>query len=138
MAGRRLEKDSGDEILSDINVIPLVDISLVLLLIFMVTANYIMTSSFTVDIAQASHAQAGSKTDVVTISVTREGPVYLGNELVTAGELKTLMRDKYRNNPNIAVMLSADKNVNFKNVVSILDCLSELGITNLSIAATTE
>ena len=138
MAGRLFQKDSGDEILSDINVIPLVDISLVLLLIFMVTANYIMTSSFTVDIAQASHARVMQEPDIVTISVTREGPVYLGNELVTTSELKARMRDKHRNNPNITVMLSADKNVNFKEVVSILDCLSELGITNLNIAAASE
>ena len=86
MRGRGFQKDSGDEILSDINVIPLVDISLVLLLIFMVTANYIMTSSFSVDIAQATHAQAVQQADIIEISVTREGPVYLENELVTTGE----------------------------------------------------
>ncbi|MDD5045393.1 MAG: biopolymer transporter ExbD, partial [Candidatus Omnitrophica bacterium] len=57
MAGRAFQKDSGDEILSEINVIPLVDISLVLLIIFMVTANYIMTSSFVVDIPREQHAK---------------------------------------------------------------------------------
>jgi biopolymer transport protein ExbD len=138
MAGRSFQKDSGDEILSEINVIPLVDISLVLMLIFMVTANYIMTSSFTVDIAQAAHAKVVQQTDVVTIGISREGPVYLDNELVTTEELKSKVRSIYKNNPDISVILSADKNVNFKNVVFILDYLSELGITKLNIAATTE
>ena len=138
MAGRGFQKDSGDEILSEINVIPLVDISLVLLIIFMVTANYIMTSSFTIDIAQAAHAKVAQQADVVTISISREGPVYLENELVTTGEFKRRMQAKYGNNPNISVVLSVDKNVNFKDVVYILDCLSELGITKLNIAATAE
>ena len=138
MAGRSFQKDGGDEILSEINVIPLVDISLVLMLIFMVTANYIMTSSFTVDIAQAAHAKVVQQTDVVTIGISREGPVYLNNELVTTEELKNKVRSIYKNNPDISVILSADKNVNFKNVVFILDYLSELGITKLNIAATTE
>lgn len=138
MAGRCFQKDSGDEILSEINVVPLVDISLVLLIIFMVTANYIMTSSFTVDVAQASHAKAMQQADVVMITISREGPVYLENELVTVSELKRKMRSRYGNNPNISVVISADKNVNFKNVVYILDCLSELGITKLNIATTAE
>jgi biopolymer transport protein ExbD len=138
MAGRSFQKDSGDEILSDINVIPLVDISLVLLLIFMVTANYIVSSSLTVDIAQATHAKAVEQTDVVSISVSREGLVYLENELVTTRELKSKMQAKYASNPDLSVILSADKYVDFKDVVRILDYLSELGITKLNIAATTE
>ncbi len=138
MAGRGLQKDSGDEILSEINVIPLVDVSLVLLIIFMVTANYIMTTSIGVDIAQAAHGKASQRTDIVTISISREGPVYLENEVVTTEELQRKMQAIYGDNPNIAVMLSVDKNVNFKNVVYILDCLSELGITKLKIAAATE
>jgi biopolymer transport protein ExbD len=135
--GSRNRKDD-DEILSEINIIPFVDISLVLLIIFMVTANYILTSSFTVDLAQAAHAKAAQETNMVRISVSREGPIFLESELVTAGELKRKMRIEYRNNPNIAVMLSVDKNANFKNVVGILDMLSELGINRLNIAAAAE
>lgn len=138
MGLRGLQKDSGDEILSEINVIPLVDISLVLLIIFMVTANYIMTASFSVDIPQASHAKPVQQPDIVTISVSREGPVYVENELVTSAELKRKMRARYGNNPNISVLLSVDKNANFKNVVNVLDSLSELGITRLNIAAAKE
>lgn len=138
MAVHGFYKDSGDEILSEINVVPLVDISLVLLIIFMVTANYIMTPSFKVDLAQAAHAKVVQQADVVAISISREGPVYLENELVTAKELRKRMQAKYRSKPDISVMLSVDKNVNFKNVVNILDCLSELGITKLNITAATE
>jgi biopolymer transport protein ExbD len=133
-----LQKDGGDEILSEINVIPLVDISLVLLIIFMVTANYIMTSSFTVDIAEAAHAGTIQQTDIITISIPREGPLYLEDRPVTSNELKIRMQMKYRDNPNISVVLSVDKNVNFKNVVRILDLLSELGMRRVNIAAMPE
>lgn len=137
MAGRGFQKDSGDEILSEINVVPLVDISLVLLIIFMVTANYIAAPSLAVDVAQADHAKVVEQADIVTISISRDGPVYLENELVTTGELKRKMQVKYGNNPNISVVLSVDKNVNFENVVRIFDSLSELGITKFNIAART-
>jgi biopolymer transport protein TolR len=138
MGSRGFAKDSGDEILSEINVIPLVDISLVLLLIFMVTANYIMTSSFTVDIPQAKYAKTAEQDSMATVSITREGPVYLESEIVTTDELKKKMQARHKDNPDMAVILSVDKNVNFKNVVKILDLLSELGISRLNIAAAAE
>ena len=138
MAGRSFQKDSPDEILSEINVIPLVDISLVLLLIFMVTANYIMQSSIAVDIPQVKHAKTAAQNDSVMITVSREGPVYLEGKLVTISELKTKMQDKYADNPNISVILSADRNVSFNNVVQVLDLLSGLGITRFSISTVTD
>ena len=139
MAGRGFRKDSNDEILSEINIIPLVDISLVLLIIFMVTANYIMTPSFAVDIPQATHAKETAQDNgMVTITVSHAGPIYLDNQLVTRKELKDKIESQHKSNPDIAVVLSVDKNVNFKNVVDILDLLSELGISKLNIAATSE
>ena len=138
MAGRALRKDDGDEILSGINIIPLVDISLVLLIIFMVTANYIMTSSFTVDISQAKHAKTTQQNNVVNITIFREGAIRIENEPVTVSELRSKAQAKYKDNPDISVVLYVDKNVNFKNVVSVLDLLSELGITRLNIAAAAE
>ena len=138
MGNRDLQKESGNEIFSEINVIPLVDISLVLLIIFMVTANYIMTSSFIVDIPQASHGKALALGDSVAITISRDGPVYLENKIVTTTELKLKMRAKFENNPNLSVTLFADKNANFSNVVNVLDLLSEAGINRLNIAADQE
>jgi len=138
MAGRGIQKDTGDEILSEINVIPLVDISLVLLIIFMVTANYIMTSSFTVDIPKATHAKKTQADDTVTISISPRGTFYFENDLVAADDLKRKIEAKYRENPKIAVVLSVDEKSNFKNVVTVLDLLGELGITRININASTE
>ena len=88
------------------------------------------------------HAEAAKATEqqdnMASISITREGPVYLESEVVTTDELKRKMLARYKTNPDIAVVLSVDKNVNFKSVVKVLDLLSELGISRLNIAAAVE
>ncbi len=138
MGARAWRKDNFEEIVSEINIIPLVDISLVLLIIFMVTANYIMSPSITIDLPQASHAKQVQPEDTVTINVSREGPLYIENELVTSAELRKRMKSKFQDNRDMAVIISADRNVNFKNVVNILDLLSEIGISRLNIATVNE
>lgn len=138
MAGRILQRDSEDAIISEINVIPLVDISLVLLIIFMVTASYIMTSSFIVDMPKAAHGGEVPQEDTVMISVTREGPVYVDDKLVSSAELKKTMKEKFLANAQIGVVLSADKGAYFQDVVSILDLLSGIGINKLNIATEKE
>jgi len=132
------QKESGDELLSNINVIPLVDISLVLLIIFMVTASYIMISSFEVNLPKASHGKTGQQGNTVTINVSREGLIYLESKAVSRDELRTQMKMESTANPNLAVVLAVDKNTNFKNVVDVLDLLYELNINKLSIAALNE
>jgi len=120
--------------MSEINIIPLVDISLVLLIIFMVTANYIMTSSFVVDIPKTTHAQAVTQNDAVSIGISRKGLVYLGAELVTVDELQEELQRTYRANANMSVILSVDENANFKSVARIIDVLSGIGIGKIKIA----
>lgn len=138
MGARALRKDNFEEIVSEINIIPLVDISLVLLIIFMVTANYIMSPSITIDLPQASHAKQVQPDDTVTINISREGPVYIENELVTSAELRKRMKSRFQDNRDMAVIISADRNVNFKSVVNVLDLLSEIGISRLNIATVNE
>mgnify|MGYP001559115833 CR=1 FL=1 len=138
MGARALQRDNFDEIISEINIIPLVDISLVLLIIFMVTANYIMPSSLAINIPQASHAKQIQPNDVITIDISREGPIYIEKKLVTSAELRKRIQAKFQDNHDMAVILSADRNVSFKNVVNILDLLSEIGISRLNIATVNE
>ncbi len=138
MGARSARKDNFEEIVSEINIIPLVDISLVLLIIFMVTANYIMSPSITIDLPQASHAKQVQPDDTVTINISREGPVYIDNELVTSAELRKRMKSKFQDNRDMTVIISADRNVNFKSVVNVLDLLSEIGISRLNIATVNE
>ena len=130
---RRIHFEDTDEIMSDINIIPLVDISLVLLIIIMVTANYMAMSFIKVEIPKAAHSitEEKDKNDI-NITMTADGPIYLEDKIVTAKELKDQMAAKRKRNQNLAVILNIDKRVRFKEIVDVIDLLSEANVTNLN------
>ncbi len=88
-----------------------------------------------VKLPKAANASNISKQDQINITLSKEGPIYLGDDIVTGRELKQSMGVKLRNNPELVVILRADKLVSFHKIVEVLDVLTELGITNLNIAA---
>jgi biopolymer transport protein ExbD len=132
---RRYHYPEHDEIIADINIIPLVDVSLVLLIIFMVTANY-LTAYLNVKLPEAKTGQnsAGSNPLYASVTVTQEGPVYLENKLVTMAELKAKLKERFASNPKLAVILNVDKRANFGSAVSVLDLLQSIGIKNTDIS----
>ena len=136
MAGR-IVSDERD-IISEINIIPLVDISLVLLIIFMVTANYVMTNFIKVDVPKAEYAKAGEFSKVLNITITKDGALYFLDKPVKLNELKSRLAGFSHNNPDPEIILNADKNVNFKSVVSVIDILSDLNINKINIATVQE
>ena len=136
MAGR-IVSDERD-IISEINVIPLVDISLVLLIIFMVTANYVMTTFIKVDVPKAEYAKTGEFSKVLNITITKDGAVYFLDKPIRLNELKSRLAGATHNNLDPEIILNADKNVNFKSVVSVIDILSDLNINKINIATVQE
>jgi biopolymer transport protein ExbD len=74
----------------------------------------------------------------VNIVLNNEGMIYLGEEVVNMKTLKEKIALKHKASPNLIVILRADKLVAFKNIVNILDTLTELGIANLNIATVKE
>jgi biopolymer transport protein ExbD len=133
---RQFKKPS---VVAEINITPFTDVILVLLVIFMVATPLIYQSSIKVSLPELTRAAAmeGTKRRV-DITVTNEGVVYLGDELVTRKELGQKVAALFRENPALEVVLRADKLTQFKSLVGILDMLTELGIKNLNIAAGTE
>ena len=71
----------------------------------------------------------------INISITGDGAVYLDKDKVTSSGLKEKLAAKHKANPKATVILRADKSVRFKQIVSVLDLLTELKVTRLSIAA---
>ena len=130
---RRFDSE-GNDIISDINVIPLVDISLVLLIIFMVTATFIMASAINVDIPKAVSGTPAKEQRSVVVTVTADGIIYLQDLPVTTVELKKAMKSRNIVSSGVSVTLRADKSASFKRVVDVLDVLNELGIRKLNIA----
>jgi biopolymer transport protein ExbD len=133
-------KSRKQKLVAEINITPFTDVILVLLVIFMITTPLISQVNLKVNLPEAKSGKPleGVEVAQADVTITNEGVTYLGTELVTRKELKEKMRWLHKNNPDIVVILKADRFVQFKNIVNILDVLSELGIKNLNIAATTD
>lgn len=99
------------------------------------TFNPTRVQKMEVKLPKASNTIRIEKPDKIDVTLTSEGMMYIDQDIVSLRELKSRIRAAHEKNPDIAVMLRADKLVSFKNVVTILDLLTELGVSNLNIAA---
>ena len=124
--------------MTEINITPFTDVILVLLIIFMITTPLILQSSIKVNLPEAGSGKPFTNTRQINITVSSDNAMYIDNKLVTRKELISQVRMARRDNPELEVILFSDKMVRFKNIVSILDDLNEIGIKNLNIAAKVE
>jgi len=130
MAAKLGEQD--DDIIADINVTPLVDVVLVLLIIFMVTATYIVAPSIKVTLPQAA---TGDETHASTLAVVldQQGQLFLNGEPITYPELEAAVREEKAHNPEVQAVISADKEVSHGEVISIIDLVKLNGVTKFAI-----
>lgn len=133
-------KTRKQRLVAEINITPFTDVILVLLVIFMITTPLISESSLKVKLpdAKSGTPDENGKKQQTKIVVTAEGLIYLDDKLVTKSALREKISALYQDNPDLSVVLSSDRMVKFKDVVVVLDILSELGITRLNISATNQ
>jgi biopolymer transport protein TolR len=125
-------RDDEDDSISVINVTPLVDITLVLLIIFKVTASYIVKETIEVELPRAAH---GGETVQKTFAlvVTREGKTYLNGVPVTDAQLVTAALDAKAHGQDVQAIVGADKNATHGMVTHLLDVLKGAGVTKFAI-----
>jgi len=121
-----------DDLISGINVTPLVDIVLVLLIIFMVTATYIVRAAIEVDLPRAAHGGEAVGT-VLSVVVTRANEVYLDGVLLAEGELVARTRQAVAKDPEARVVISADRAALHGAVVRVIDLVKGAGATRFAI-----
>jgi biopolymer transport protein ExbD len=124
-------KFDDEEIISDINVTPFVDVALVLLIIFMVTATYIVAQSIPVDLPEA-----GTGEDVVTtfaITITPDGQLFLDGEKKDEAGIRAKIRKTREHNEDVRVVIAADKVVTHGRVVHIIDLIRKEGVAKFAI-----
>ncbi|MFA5157092.1 MAG: biopolymer transporter ExbD [Candidatus Omnitrophota bacterium] len=127
------------KLITEINITPLTDIALTLLIIFMITTPLIVHSGIKVNLPNAASAKPNENArQQVNITVTNEGTIYVDDILVTRKEFKERIHALREGNPGIEVVLFSDKLVRFKDIVAVLDTLNGLGIRKLNIAAKAE
>ncbi len=118
--------------ISGINVTPLVDIVLVLLIIFMVTASYIVKEAIEVDLPRAAHAGEATGA-VLAVVLTRAGDVYLDGVKRTDAELKARVHEAVTRDHGARAIISADRAALHGAVVRVIDILKGEGVSRFAI-----
>jgi biopolymer transport protein TolR len=109
-------------LMNQINVVPYIDVTLVLLIIFMITAP--MTNPGVVELPQVGQALKQAATPLV-ISVKADKTLDLDGKTMERGEMLLVVRQKTEANPEQSVVIAADKNVKYEDVVSVMDLLKQ-------------
>lgn len=131
----RLRKQKA---IAEINITPFTDVILVLLIIFMITTPLIIQTSIKVNLPNAKSAKTSDASNQINITVSSKNIIYLDDNLVTKEDLKEKVASLYKDNPSLKVVLFSDKLARFKDIVTVLDIMNELGIRSLNIAAKAE
>jgi biopolymer transport protein ExbD len=119
-------------IIAEINVTPLVDIMLVLLIIFMLTAHLIAKQAIEVELPRASNATT-LKPTTLAITLTKDGSLYLDDKPVTAEALRTAVGAAVAKDAKTQAVITGDKAVSHGRVVWVLDLVKSLGVTSFAI-----
>ena len=134
MAFGRLERNTGPLPMSDINMTPLIDVMLVLLVIFMITAP-LMSSSLKLDLPKAEAAQPSDTPLFISVAIDPKGQLYVGDEAVDATTFKARVADAARKSPQTEVQLRADKAVPYGRVAEVIGIAQKAGLTRIGFVA---
>lgn len=119
---------------SDINVTPLVDVMLVLLIIFMVITP-LLSKGVNVELAPTKNPLAmpdADKTDAVIVAISRDGKLFLGNKIVSQDDLTDKVKDLISNKLDKTVYIKADARARFGNVSDAVDAVRGAGVDNVA------
>jgi biopolymer transport protein ExbD len=129
MAGAAQGDD--DEVISAINVTPLVDIVLVLLIVLMVTSSYLVNKSINVELPKASTGEASNPT--MSISLDVAGKLYLDGNSIDEPSLQQRIHSAYAADHDVKAVISADGRVTHAQVVAVIDLLRREKVTKFAI-----
>ena len=117
--------------LSEINVTPLVDVMLVLLVIFMVTAPMLQTG-IDVELPETRNVKDVNPEERIIISISREGLIYYGSDAINFATIPAHLK-KDAKGPKDSIFLRADKDVKWNSIVSVIDAIRGAGFTEIKL-----
>ena len=128
MAGTQLPRRG---IISGINVTPLVDVTLVLLIIFIVTAKFVVTPAVPLDLPRASEGQELQV--VFSVLLPKDGRIFVDGSIVANTEiLEKRARAALKDNPKLRAVIQADGDVTHRQVITVLDTLKRGGVSRIA------
>ena len=129
------KRNEGAKVSSDINVTPMVDVMLVLLIIFMVVTP-MLQKGHSVDMAKVNNPEQmpdADKEDALLVTVTRDGQVYFGTDQIALDALTNKVKDRLANKPDKRVYVKADMRARFGYVVQVVDDVRAAGVDDLGL-----
>ena len=118
----------------DLNIIPMIDIMFFLLVFFMLSTMYMVEQkTIPVNLPQATSANIDNKTNF-TVTLKDDGSIYLEDQQTDIQTLLMQATKEQKNNPSFAIIIRADKDINYDKVVSFIDTLKKAGITRFGLA----
>ena len=120
------------EVVAEINMIPFIDIALVLLIIFMVMTPYLVKEQIKINPPKVkTKGMDVNKRELVQINVTRDGAYYINGEAVPADSIDAVVQRRLKDPENQQVVVAADKDVVFDRVVQAMDAAQRAGATKI-------
>ncbi|MEK7721687.1 MAG: biopolymer transporter ExbD [Elusimicrobiota bacterium] len=127
-----------NRIIAEINMIPLIDISLILLIIFMVITPFLVQSQIQVNLPKASTGIKGGDEDVLRVQLAADGTITVDGKRVKFSLLKKELTLRFSKSYKKTVLVEADKTVSVERVVAVFDAAKKLGAGKIGIAVKPE
>ena len=133
MTNPRKKSGSGSDIMAEINIVPLCDIFLVLLIIFMVTSVAMVQSGAEINLPEVQETESEPRQIVITVTPQKE--IFVNARPVTMADLEIAIRQQVTAKPDVPVVLEGDKDVILGEAVKILSIAQRAGAAQVAIAA---
>ena len=133
MAMKRFSDRAGHTTMAELNVTPMLDLAFVLLIIFIITTP-LMEGSIEINLPTATPSTKATDPDSVkTVEVARDGAVYFQSRRVTIEALEQQLARLHQANPELAVVIRADRDLHYQQLVDVFDALQRAQITRLGL-----
>jgi biopolymer transport protein ExbD len=128
-----MKTSSEDDAIVDINITPFVDVVLVLLIIFMVTAHFIVNRGMNLQLPKAASIEQIKRQKNLNISITKSAQYMLDGRSVSLADITNAAKEASQNKEDVVVTLSADKGVVYDSVSRVMDQLRINGVSNFAL-----
>ncbi len=126
------KKYQNKKTISEINVTPFVDVMLVLLIIFMVTAP-LLTSGIKINLPESSSVLKNEKKDPVTVSINSKGEIFIQKKKFSREQLINKLSLLKKNNQNLKIYIKGDKKLNYGKVMDIMNLINRSGFKKVAL-----
>lgn len=123
---------SNNKPMSEINVTPFVDVMLVLLIIFMITAP-LLTTGVSVDLPKTDSQTLPGRDEPITVTINKEGEVFLGENLIQVNTLTAKLKAITSIKPSTRIFIRADENISYGQVVNIMSVITNAGYKKVAL-----